>query len=113
MSLEMIIFVRGREIPERGAWQHAFVTKLRQEQSEAGADHAILATPVFPSGRKELFVDSGVIVVSPARVRAMVEVLRKALIAMHIARLSDAEWLDGLKSSVGVLQAEIQKRMAS
>ena len=23
MSLEMIIFVRGREIPERGAWQHA------------------------------------------------------------------------------------------
>jgi hypothetical protein len=80
----------------RGAWQHAFVTKLRQDQSELGAEHAILATPVFPAGRKELFVDSGVIVVAPARVRAMVEVLRKALISMHVAKLSEAERADKL-----------------
>ena len=75
----------------RAAWKQAFVTKLRQEQSEAGADHAILATAVFPAGKKEMFVDAGVIVVAPARVRALVEVLRKALIAMHVAKLSDAE----------------------
>jgi hypothetical protein len=75
----------------RAAWQQAFVTKLRQEQSETGVDHAILATTVFPAGKKEMFVDAGVIVVAPARVRALVEVLRKALIAMHVARLSDAE----------------------
>ncbi|HEX3109711.1 MAG TPA: DUF2130 domain-containing protein [Thermoanaerobaculia bacterium] len=80
----------------RAAWQQAFVTKLRQEQSEAVADHAILATAVFPAGKKELFVDSGVIVVAPARVRAIVEVLRKALVAMHIAKLSDAERTDKL-----------------
>jgi hypothetical protein len=80
----------------RAAWQQAFVTKLRQEQSEAGADHAILATAVFPAGKKELFVDGGVIVVAPARVRAIVEVLRKALIAMHVAQLSDAERTDKL-----------------
>jgi len=80
----------------RAAWQHAFVTKLRQDQSETGADHAILATPVFPAGRKELFVDGGVIVVSPARIRALVEVLRKALISMHVARLSEAERADKL-----------------
>ena len=80
----------------RAAWQHAFVTKLRQDQSESGADHAVLATPVFPAGRRELFVDSGVIVVAPARVRAIIEVLRKALIAMHIAKLSDAERADKL-----------------
>ena len=80
----------------RGSWQHAFVTKLRQDQSETGADHAVLATPVFPAGKRELFVDSGVIVVAPARVRAMVEVLRRALIAMHIARLTDAERADKL-----------------
>lgn len=80
----------------RAAWQQAFVTKLRQEQSESDADHAILATAVFPAGRKELFVDSGVIVVAPARVRAIVEVLRKALIAMHVAKLSDAERTDKL-----------------
>ena len=80
----------------RAAWQQAFATKLRQEQSEAEADHAILATAVFPAGKKELFVDSGVIVVAPARVRAIVEVLRKALVAMHIAKLSDAERTDKL-----------------
>lgn len=80
----------------RAAWQHAFVTKLRQDQSQAGADQAILATPIFPSGKRELFVDSGVIVVAPARVPAMVDVLRKALIAMHVGRLSDAERTDKL-----------------
>lgn len=84
------------DIRPRAAWQHAFVTKLRQDQSEAGADHAILATAVFPAGRRELFVDSGVVVVAPARVRAMVEVLRKALISMHVAKLSDAERADKL-----------------
>jgi hypothetical protein len=80
----------------RAAWQHAFVTKLRQDQSELGADHAILSTPVFPAGKRELFVDGGVIVVAPARVRPMVEVLRKALISMHVAKLSDAERADKL-----------------
>lgn len=78
----------------RGAWQQAFITKLRQDQSEFGADHAILATTIFPAGRRELFVDSGVIVVVPARVRAIVEVLRKALITMYAAKLSDAERSD-------------------
>src|SRR5262249_54951541 len=71
-------------------------TKLREAQSDADADHAILATPVFPAGRKELFVDSGVVVVAPARVRAMVDVLRKALVAMHVAKLSDEERSDKL-----------------
>jgi hypothetical protein len=80
----------------RGAWQHAFVTKLRQAQTELAAEHAILSTAVFPAGRRELFIDSGVIVVAPARVRAMVEVLRKALIAMDVAKLSDAERTDKL-----------------
>jgi hypothetical protein len=80
----------------RAAWQHAFVTKLRQDQSEVGAEQAILATPIFPSGKKELFVDSGVIVVAPARVPAMVDVLRKALIAMCVAKMSDAERTDKL-----------------
>src|SRR5436190_12811852 len=80
----------------RAAWQHAFVTKLRETQSDLGADHAILATPVFPSGKKELFVDAGVIIIAPARVRAMIEVLRKALVAMHVAKLGDAERSDKL-----------------
>jgi hypothetical protein len=80
----------------RAAWQHAFVKKLREDQSEVGADQAILATPIFPAGKKELFVESGIVVVAPARVPAMVDVLRKALISMHVAKLSDAERSDKL-----------------
>jgi len=97
----------------RAAWQHAFVTKLRQEQSEAGADHAILATGVFPAGKRELFVDSGVIVVAPARLRALVEVLRKTLIAMHVAKLSEAERADKLsKLFKFITSAAFKKKLA-
>ena len=81
---------------QRAGWKHTFVSALRQAQSETDADHAILATPAFPAGKKELFVDAGVIVVAPARVRALVEVLRKTLVAMHVAKLSDAERTDKL-----------------
>ena len=81
---------------QRAAWQHSFATKLRQMQTEAAADYAILSTAVFPAGRKEMFIDSGVIVVAPARVTVLVDVLRRALIAMHAAKLSDAERADKL-----------------
>jgi hypothetical protein len=61
-----------------------------------GAELDILSTPVFPAGKRELFVEGGVIVVAPARVRPIVEVLRKALISMHVAKLSDTERSDKL-----------------
>ena len=80
----------------RGAWQHAYVTRLRQDQSEVGADHAILSTTAFPATRRELFIDSGIIVVAPARVLPIIELLRKALITMHSAQLSEAERADKL-----------------
>ncbi len=80
----------------RAAWQHSFVVRLRQIQTELAADHAILATRAFPAGRRELFIDSGVIVVAPARARAILEVLRKALIALFVAKVSDAERADKL-----------------
>jgi hypothetical protein len=81
---------------QRAAWQRAFVTKLRQAQSETSADYAVLATGTFPAGKKELFTDTGVIVVAPARVTVLVDVLRRALIGTHIAKLSDAERADKL-----------------
>jgi hypothetical protein len=80
----------------RGAWQHQYVVKLREDQSDVGADHAILSTSAFPAGRRELFIDSGVIVVGPARVRPIVDILRKTLITMHAAKLSEAERADKL-----------------
>lgn len=97
----------------RAAWQHAFVTKLRQDLSETGADHAVLSTPVFPAGKRELFVDGGVIVVAPARVRAIVEVLRKALISMHVAKLSDTERSDKLNRLFRfITSATFKKKLA-
>src|SRR5215472_16458885 len=40
----------------RMAWQNAYIAKLRQDQLEAQADHAILTTTVFPSGKKDLCI---------------------------------------------------------
>jgi hypothetical protein len=94
----------------RQAWQHQFITRLRQLQTELAADHAVLSTPVFPAGRRELFIDSGVIVVAPARVRAMVEVLRKALVAMYVAKLSDAERTDKLSKLFRFITSPVFKR---
>jgi hypothetical protein len=75
----------------RQAWQASFAKKLRQDQTDAGAAHAILATTVFPAGKKELCIESGVILVSPARATVVVELLRKAMICMHVAELGDSE----------------------
>lgn len=75
----------------RQLWQHVFVSKLRQYKVEADAEHAILATTVFPAGKKELCIESGVIVVSPARVVYITEILRSAMITMHMKGLSFRE----------------------
>jgi len=74
-------------------WLHEFVTKLRQDQMEAKAEYAILALApaAFPSGKKEICVESEVIVAAPARVVHLVQILRKALITMHVRGLSVKE----------------------
>lgn len=70
------------------SWQNAFVTKLRQDQVEAKAEHAILATSAFPAGKKEMCIESGVIVIAPARVVHIVQLLRDAMVTMHVKGLS-------------------------
>src|SRR5439155_27377347 len=72
----------------RQAWQNGFVDKLRTDQLAAKADHAILSTNVFPSGKKELHIQDGVIIVTPARLICIVELLRKAMIRMYTLGLS-------------------------
>lgn len=75
----------------RQSWQNAFVTKLRQDQVAASAEHAILATTVFPSGKKEMCIESGVIVMAPARVVYIAQLLRQAMVTMHVKGLSMKE----------------------
>ena len=76
------------DIKNRQVWQHTFVGKLRQDQVKAQAEHAILATTVFPAGKKEMCIESGVIVISPAHVVHVVQLLRRAMVTMHVQGLS-------------------------
>ena len=75
----------------RQVWQYSYITKLRQDQTDACAEQAILASTVFPSGKKELCIESGVVVVNPGRVVYIVDLLRKAMIGMHRLGLSAKE----------------------
>ncbi len=80
----------------RQGWQNAYVTKLREDQVAAKADYAVLSTTVFPSGRKELYIDeeTGVIVVNRARAVEVIGLLRQAMIRMHLLGLSQDERAD-------------------
>jgi hypothetical protein len=76
---------------KRQAWQNGFVTKLRQDQVEAKAEHAILTTTEFPRTERELCIREGVIVVSPARAVHIVHLLRSAILRLHQQGLSIKE----------------------
>jgi hypothetical protein len=73
------------------AWRHDFVTKLAADQMAAKADHAVLATRKFPAGARHLHVQDGVILASPARVAALVQVIRRHIVQGHTVRLSNEE----------------------
>jgi hypothetical protein len=75
----------------RKNWQNGYVTKLRQDQLEAEGQHAILATTTFPAGAKELYIRENVIVVSPARVPFIIQLLRDLMVRMHVQGLSMKE----------------------
>lgn len=79
------------ESKNRQDWKNSYVTKLRQDQVEAGAEHAILATTFFPPGKKEMCIESDVIVISPARVVYVTQLLRNAMVTMHVKGLSMKE----------------------
>ena len=74
-----------------GAWRTSFVDKLKNDQLAGDADHAVLATSVFPSGERQLLVRDGVIVVNPARAVELVRLLRQHIIQTHRLRISAEE----------------------
>lgn len=72
----------------RQNWQDGYASKLRADQTAAGAVHAILSTNSFPTGKKELCIVHDVIAVSPARVGQIVQLLRNSMVRMHVLNLS-------------------------
>jgi hypothetical protein len=75
----------------RDAWRNDYVTKLRQDQLAARADHAVLSTRVFPAGSHQLHLLDGVIVANPARVIDLVQILRRAVLSVDSLRMSGQE----------------------
>jgi hypothetical protein len=71
------------------AWRYEFVTKLAADQMAAKAEHAILSTRKFPTGTRQLHVQDGVILASPSRVVALVQIVRQHLVQTHTLRLSN------------------------
>src|SRR5262245_57526948 len=94
----------------RQGWQWSYITKLREDQVEAKAEHAILPSSVFPSGKKELFIKSGVIVVNPARVVEVVTLVRQAMVRMHVLGLSMKERADKMAQLYKYITSEIHIR---
>jgi hypothetical protein len=73
----------------RSSWRADYITKLREDQIAAKADHAILSSRIFPAGARQLCQQNGVLIVDPARVVALVEVLRCHVIQLSTLRLSN------------------------
>jgi hypothetical protein len=73
----------------RGAWRSSYVSRLRDDKIAAKADHAVLVTRVFPAGQAQLSIQDGVIIANPARVVALAQVIRKHVVQLATARLSD------------------------
>jgi hypothetical protein len=75
----------------RSAWRQDYATKLREDQIAAQAEHAILSTRIFPAGARQLYQHNGILIVDPARVIALVEVLRRHIVQLSTLRLSNEE----------------------
>lgn len=73
----------------RKSWASSFASKLREDQVNANAAHAILSTTAFPAGKKELCIESDVIVARPGRVGELVQILRGEIIKAHVAGLTN------------------------
>jgi len=75
----------------RDAWQNGFAVKLNADKLAQGADHAILSSNKFPKDKREIHLQDGVIVAAPARVPAIVEILRDQLVRLSELRVSNEE----------------------
>jgi hypothetical protein len=73
----------------RDAWQNGFATKLKADKLAQGADFAILSSNKFPKDKAHVHNQDGVIVANPARVIALVEILREQLVRMLEFRVSN------------------------
>jgi hypothetical protein len=75
----------------RNAWRNDYVSKLVQDQMAAKAEHAILSTHKFPADARQVHVQDGIILATPARVVALVQIVRQHVVQRHTLRMSNTE----------------------
>jgi hypothetical protein len=73
------------------AFRSDHVAKLAEDQIAARAEHAILSLHKFPKGTGQLLMQDGVLLANPARVVAVVTLIRRHMVQTHTLRLSNAE----------------------
>jgi hypothetical protein len=72
-------------------WRDDHVAKLRKDQLAEKAEHAILCTHKFPRDARQLHVRDGVLLANPARVVALVTIIRQHLLQLHTLRISKVQ----------------------
>lgn len=70
------------------AWRTSFADKLKADQTEEGADHAILSTLRFPEGEQHITTVSDVVVSGPRHVVHIAQLMRRSIVSLHIQGLS-------------------------
>ncbi len=95
----------------RDAWQNGFAVKLNADKLAQGADHAILSSNKFPRDKREIHLQDGVIVAAPARVLAIVEILRDQLIRLSELRVSNEQRDGKTEELYGFITSEHCKQL--
>ena len=72
-------------------WRDDHVAKLRKDQLAEKAEHAILSTHKFPRDTRQLHLRDGVLLANPARVVAVVTIIRQHLLQLHTLRISKVQ----------------------
>ena len=97
-DIHHVVMHRGRECgtiiydsKNHKAFRSEHVAKLAEDQIAARAEHAILSLHKFPKGTGQLHMHEGILLANPARVVAVVTLIRRHMVQTHTLRLSNAE----------------------
>ena len=76
---------------DHGQWRDHFATKLASDKIAEKAEQAILSIRAFPRDAKQLGAREGIILANPARVVALVQIVREHIVKSHALRLSNEQ----------------------
>jgi hypothetical protein len=97
-DIRHVVMLNGRECgtilydsKNHKQWRDDHASKLRKDQLAEKAEHAILSTHKFPRDARQLHFREGVLLANPARVVAVVTIIRQHLLQLHTLRVSKVQ----------------------